>query len=48
MCFVEVTETGNLHPVDTIVIADIDVEITHDEGGEVETGHLEEQLVLIQ
>ena len=48
MRFVEETEARHLHQVDTVGVLDLDVEIPHDEGGEIKPSHLEEQLVLIE
>ena len=44
---VEVAQTGNLHQPHAFLSFDGDVEVAHDEAGEVEPCHLVEQLVLV-
>ena len=45
---VEIAEPSDGHQVQTVVVYDIQFEVTHDEVGEVETRHLEQQLVLVE
>ena len=48
MGFVEESETRDFHQVDAVGIFNLDVEVPHDKGGEVEPGHLKQQLVLVE
>ena len=46
-CFIVIAESLYLHAVQTILLIDDEVEITHEIGSEVIFRHLEEQLVLV-
>ena len=46
-CFVVIAEAFYLHAVQTILLVNDEVEITHEIGGEIIFRHLEEQLVLV-
>ena len=46
-CFVVIAESLYLHAVQTILLVNDEVEITHEIGGEIIFRHLEEQLVLV-
>ena len=46
--FVEIAESRHFHQVQLVDGLQLDVKITNDEGREIETSHLEEQLILIE